>query len=708
MASWRRQMIRDYLAPRSQLMQRFVLMGMMVLAGSSLVFAAPADHAGDQGWASLFDGESLAGWTQRGGEAKYEAVDGMIVGSSVPNTPNSFLCTDKMYGDFVLHVEFKVDHGLNSGVQIRSNSLADYRNGRVHGYQAEIDPSDRAWTGGIYDEGRRGWLNTLEHNPAARRAIKPNEWNTFHIEAFGDSIRTWLNGVPAADLVDPMTQTGFVALQVHGVGDREEPLQVRWRNIRIKDLGQSTWKPLFNGMSLEGWTEIPGGKWEVVDGVIRGTSPASESRHGILRSVDVFEDFTAKLVYRVNQGNSGFYFRTEATDSRVGLLGFQAEVDGVKDGGLYETGGRAWVVNPDPAEAAKYIKKGDWNEMTVSAHGHRVVVHVNNRKAAELMNDPGRTAGYFGLQLHGGQDMDVEFKAFELLVTPAGRPVSTAATGHDTCQMPVVPEGAEVEKLADGFRFTEGPASGPDGRVYFTDIPNERIMIYDFASGEVTTHREQSGRANGLMFTPTGALIACEGGARRLTRQMGEEIAALADSFSGIALNSPNDLDIDGKGGIYFTDPRYGDRESMEMDLEGVYYLPRRGGLKRVVEDLVRPNGIKLSRDGKTLYVVDNGAKTIVAYDVQPDGTLAGVRVFAEMDQDAPSGGDGMTLDCCGNVYCAGQGHIWIWNPGGEPVTKIPVPESPANCTFAGPDGKTLFITARTSIYAIKLNVCGG
>ena len=123
-------------------------------------------------------------------------------------------------------------------MQIRSNSFPDYRNGRVHGYQVEIDPSDRAWSGGIYDEGRRGWVNNLEDNPKARAAFKQGQWNTFHIEAIGDSIKTWINGAPAADLVDSMTQTGFIALQVHGVGGRTEPLQVRWRNIRLKDLAE--------------------------------------------------------------------------------------------------------------------------------------------------------------------------------------------------------------------------------------------------------------------------------------------------------------------------------------------------------------------------------------------------------------------------------------------------------------------------------------
>jgi len=197
-------------------------------------WAAAAD---EDGWISLFDGKSLDGWVQRGGKAKYAVEDGVIVGSSVPNTANSFLCTKKDYGDFELQLDFKVDPELNSGVQIRSESKPEVKNGRVHGYQVEIDPSSRAYSGGIYDESRRGWLFDLKNNEAARKAFKPSAWNHFRIVAQGDSIKTWLNGVPAADLKDGMTPRGFIALQVHGVGKREDPLHVRWKDIKLKPLG---------------------------------------------------------------------------------------------------------------------------------------------------------------------------------------------------------------------------------------------------------------------------------------------------------------------------------------------------------------------------------------------------------------------------------------------------------------------------------------
>lgn len=215
---------------------RLVTPAALLLPLSLAAWLAAAEERPDEaGFVSLFNGQNLDGWIQRGGKAKYEAVDGMIVGTTVLDTPNSFLCTKRDYADFILELDFKVDDGLNSGVQIRSQSLPDYKDGRVHGYQVEIDPSDRAWTGGIYDEARRGWLNDLKNNPAARQAFKRGEWNHFRVECRGDSIKTWLNDVPAADLKDGMTPSGFIALQVHSTKSKE-PLQVRWKNIRLKEL----------------------------------------------------------------------------------------------------------------------------------------------------------------------------------------------------------------------------------------------------------------------------------------------------------------------------------------------------------------------------------------------------------------------------------------------------------------------------------------
>jgi hypothetical protein len=187
-------------------------------------------------WVELFNGRDLTGWEQRGGQASYSVQDGCIVGASRPNQPNSFLCTTAEFGDFELELDFKADDGANSGIQFRSLSLPEYQKGRVHGYQAEIDTGERAWTAGIYDEGRRGWLAPLDTNPDARAAYRHNEWNHVKIVAVGDRLCTWLNGVPAAHLHDSMTARGFIALQVHDVGGRQDELRVCWKNLRLKPL----------------------------------------------------------------------------------------------------------------------------------------------------------------------------------------------------------------------------------------------------------------------------------------------------------------------------------------------------------------------------------------------------------------------------------------------------------------------------------------
>lgn len=219
----------------------------ILLAAVAMLLAASTASAEEL--KPLFDGKSLDGWVQHGGKAKYRVENGEIVGTSVPNTQNSFLCTAKEYGDFVLELEFKVHPELNSGVQIRSQVFADEREidvegkkkkvpaDRVHGYQVEIDPSERSYSGAIYDEARRGrFLADLADNEAARKAFKQGEWNKFRIECRGNTIKTWINDVPAVSLVDDATAKGVIALQVHGVGKREDPLDVRWRNIKLAEL----------------------------------------------------------------------------------------------------------------------------------------------------------------------------------------------------------------------------------------------------------------------------------------------------------------------------------------------------------------------------------------------------------------------------------------------------------------------------------------
>lgn len=224
-------------------MPRIALIATLLFA---TLFAPCAACAGE--WIALFNGNDLDGWEQKGGAAHYTVEDGVIVGSSVPDTGNSFLCTKAHYGDFVLELEFMGHPNLNSGVQVRSESLPEYKEGRVHGYQVELEQEtrDRYWSGGIYDEGRRGWLFPMKSETPTpeqkafgeqgKRVWKFGEWNHIKVEAKGDTIKTWVNGEPRADLTDDMTHEGFIALQVHGVGDKKEPMSVKWRNIRLMAL----------------------------------------------------------------------------------------------------------------------------------------------------------------------------------------------------------------------------------------------------------------------------------------------------------------------------------------------------------------------------------------------------------------------------------------------------------------------------------------
>ena len=396
------------------------VLGFWLLCGGNPSWAA-------EPWQPLFDGQTLKGWIQRGGKAGYSVEDGCIVGRSVLHTPNSFLCTEKTYGDFVLELEVKADPRLNSGIQIRSECfdhptevIYGRQNlripaGRVHGYQVEVDHNrNRRWSGGIYDEGRRAWLYPLTDNPRAGAAFRFGDWNHYRIECRGDSLRTWVNGVPAADLVDSMTLSGFIGLQVHE--SNEAGLEVRWRNLRIQELGRHVWKPVWDGRTLDGWRPIGQGRWTIEDGVLRGTHRRDEADYGHLITERRFTNFTARLKFKAVRGNSGFYFRIEPTGFS-GVTGFQAEIDAEKDvGGLYETNGRGWVVQPKPEDVQKWFRPGDWNTLTVSAHEGRIVVHVNGYKTAELLDDPGRREGHLALQLHGGQDCDLYFKDIEWLV----------------------------------------------------------------------------------------------------------------------------------------------------------------------------------------------------------------------------------------------------------------------------------------------------
>ena len=270
----------------------------------------------------------------------------------------------------------------------------------------------------------------------------------------------------------------------------------------------------------------------------------------------------------------------------------------------------------------------------------------------------------------------------------------------------IIAAGAKLEKLAGGFKFTEGPAADADGNVFFTDQPNDRILKWS-VDGKLSTFLEPCGRSNGLCFDAKGNLLACADDKNELwSIAPDKKITVLVKDYQGKLLNGPNDLWARPDQGIYFTDPYYKrpywKRGPKELDVEGVYYLaPDRKKLTRVVDDLKQPNGIIGTPDGKLLYVADIGAGKTYAYDIRPDGSLAEKRLFCKL------GSDGMTIDNEGNVYLTGKG-VTVFDRAGKQIAHIPVPELwTANVCFGGKDRQTLFITASVTIYGLRMRVKG-
>lgn len=265
----------------------------------------------------------------------------------------------------------------------------------------------------------------------------------------------------------------------------------------------------------------------------------------------------------------------------------------------------------------------------------------------------------------------------------------------------LVEQGAEIELLNDSFTFTEGPIADADGNVYFSDIPANRIHIWTL-DGELETFRENSNSANGLFFDADWQLHAAEGGGR-ITRM--DEMAAVTivtDGYDGAPFNSPNDLWIDSHGGIYFTDPRYGNENDLPQPGYYVYYLaPGANQAEMIIDDLERPNGIIGTRDGDTLYVADHGGNRTYAYDINSPGELGERRIIAQQ------GSDGVTLDEDGNLYLTEGRNINIYSSLGQPLQTLTFPMAPANMTFGGENRDILFVTARSHLYALPMNVRG-
>jgi len=298
--------------------------------------------------------------------------------------------------------------------------------------------------------------------------------------------------------------------------------------------------------------------------------------------------------------------------------------------------------------------------------------------------------------------MSVQLAALAIV---AGNGIARAAD-----PIPDVGPAGEVKRVATDFGFTEGPAWDGKDSLYFTDVQNARIHKLG-GNGEVSVFAEDTGPANGLMFNQAGELVACDMGGQLVAWNVAtKEKRVLASEFEGKRFNAPNDLVIDAAGGVYFTDPPFRAPQPLPQGVQGVYYLSADGKLSRVVNDAPAPNGILLSRDEKTLYVLPSMSAEMQAYPIEAPGKLGAVRVFCKLNNppERPSGGcDGATIDERGNLYFTTGLGLQVFNEVGEALGVIEIPEQPSNCTFGGADGKTLYVTARTSLYAIPMHVKG-
>lgn len=393
---------------------------------SVAVFSQVTQQEKADGWKPLFNGKNFDGWKQLNGEAKYSVENGIIVGRTVHDTPNSFMTTEKTYGDFVLELELMVDNSMNSGIQFRSLSKPEYNNGRVHGYQMEIDPSDRAWSGGIYDEARRGWLYPLNLNPAGQKAFKKDAWNKYRIEAVGNTIRTFINGIPCAHLVDDMTLEGFICLQVHGIPKNAKAgTEVKWKNIKIQtgeNIKRMPWDDayvvnmvkndlsaqeeaqgfelLFDGDSFEKWRgygqeSMTSKRWNAVDGEIHvSKSDGSETGNDIITK-ETFGPFEFKFEFKLTDGaNSGVKYFVDEKFNSGGKSGIGLEyqvLDDEKhpDAKMGVVGNRTMAslydLIPSVKLDSRFQKKiGEWNRGRVIVMPDNTVQHwLNGFKVIE-------------------------------------------------------------------------------------------------------------------------------------------------------------------------------------------------------------------------------------------------------------------------------------------------------------------------------------
>ncbi|GAB2611272.1 3-keto-disaccharide hydrolase [Belliella aquatica] len=382
-------------------------------------------------WRDLFDGETLDGWKSVMGDATFEIKDGVIVGTAVANTPNTFLITEEIFGDYILEVDIMINHeSSNSGIMTRGQFDPSARNGEglVYGYQIESDPTERAWSGGLYDEARRGWLYPLDLNPNAKTAFKMGEWNTYRIEAIGNEIKSWINGQEVAYVVDDMDSKGFIGLQVHAIYDEAHAGEkTSFRNIRIQTENlepkafkgdvfvvntglneltelekQNGWKLLFDGQSSDGWVgayknTFPEEGWNIKDGIltIEGTDGSESTNFGDIVTTDSFSAFDLAFDFKITEGaNSGVkYFVTLSEGNTGSAIGLEYQIlddERHPDAKMGKDGNRTLASLYDLKTANKqprFVRKpGEWNQGRVVVHPDNKVEHfINGVKVLEYV-----------------------------------------------------------------------------------------------------------------------------------------------------------------------------------------------------------------------------------------------------------------------------------------------------------------------------------
>lgn len=387
-------------------------------------FAAPGGSAQETkataaapsgGWLALFDGKTLEGWTQRNGTATYRVENAAIVGKTAEGSPNSFLCTDELYGDFELTFEVKVDNPLNSGVQIRSQTRGG-PTGRVNGPQVEIEASgpNGAEAGYVYGEATGGGWMTPDAVRKPHKHFADGEWNSYRVVAAGANIKVWINGALISDLTDEAKlkshPKGFIGLQVHGIGRGAGPYEVSWRKIMLRKVDSEGFVPLFNGRDLSGWKTT--GNWRILDGGILEILPREGERgwqrfDAYLWTERKYKDFVLDLEYSYPEGgNSGVFFRVGDLANPVDT-GIECQIlDSHKKTGAMTHHDHGGIISTVGASKNMSKKPGEWNRMTVTCKGHHLSVVLNGEKTIDL--DLSESAikdrpleGYLGLQDHG-------------------------------------------------------------------------------------------------------------------------------------------------------------------------------------------------------------------------------------------------------------------------------------------------------------------